>query len=101
MPTFSTAGGEKFRELTASATGTVFQELKRLTQVSQESYRITGSLSPFLRPHQGKGIERWVKEPLSVPPFPLEGSAGLPRNGLVTCHHRNGPWSASGRWSEK
>lgn len=77
MPTFSIAGGEKFCELTASVTGTVFQELKRLTQVSQEIYRITGSLSPFLKPHEGKGIERWVKEPLSVPLFPLEGSTAV------------------------
>ena len=103
VPTFSTAGGEKFWAH-GRLTGTVFQELKRFTQASQEIYRLIGCPGPFLRPQQRRGVERWVKEPLSVP-SPFRGwsgkcSSGLGRNGLMTSHHRNVPWPVSGRWSE-
>lgn len=65
--TLSTAGGDKFCELTTSLIGTVFRELKGLPQVLGEIYRIIISLSPFLRPLQGSGTGRWMKGPLSVP----------------------------------
>lgn len=65
--TLSSAGGDKFCELTTSLIGTVFRELKRPPQVLGEIYRIITSLSLFLRPQQGNGTGRWVKGPLSVP----------------------------------
>lgn len=66
--TLSIAGGDKFCELTTGLMPTVFQELKRLTQVLGEICRIIISLSAFLRPQQGSNPGRWVKEPLSGAP---------------------------------
>lgn len=106
--TLSTAGGDKFCELTTSLMATVFQALKRLTQVLGEICRIIISLMPSWGPNREVTQEGGWRS-LFLDPLPLEGGvwmnvkchSGLLRNGVVTCNRRNFPWPTSGRLFEK